>query len=361
MRGFLRTPTRHRRGGGENFQSFALSRDMDGSLRTHRELADLAARQYGVVSRRQLEGLGYSGDSIDGATAIRRLHPVHHTVFAVGHGGLSRRGKCMAAVLAPGDGAVLSFQSAAWLLGIEGSLELPVEVSVRWRGHRRDKLRVHHCPALRPGDVTVVDRIPVTAVHRTLLDLASVVKPRRLERALDRTERLNLLDLDAVDDLLKALPGHPSRGRLRRVIDIHREPGFARSRGEKQLLRLLREAGLPRPHLNTWVEGYEVDLYFERERFAVELDSWDAHKTRKSFEEDLKRGENLMVAGIVLVRFTGTSLARRPEEVAENLTILLGRRRDELARLSENPPGVRRDPPISRISANAKLRDGGRR
>jgi very-short-patch-repair endonuclease len=311
---------------------------MSGSLRTHQQLAELAAGQYGVVSRRQLEGLGYSGDSIDGATSTRRLHQVHRTVFAVGHGGLSRRGKCMAAVLARGEGAVLSFQSAAWLLGIEGTLELPVEISVCWRGHRRDKLRVHHCPALRPEDLTKVDRIPVTAVHRTLLDLASVVKPRRLERALDRAERLDLLDLDAVDDLLKALPGHPSRGRLRRAIDVHREPGFARSRGEKRFLRLLREAGLPRPHLNTWVEGYEVDLYFERERFAVELDSWDAHKTRRSFEEDRKRQENLMLAGIVMIRITGTSLARRPEEIAEHLTILLGTRRDELARLGETSP-----------------------
>ena len=333
---------------------------MDGSLRTYGELADLAARQYGVVSRAQLEGLGYRGDAIDHASASGRLHQVHQTVYAVGHGGLSRRGKCKAAVLARGAGAVLSFQSAAWLWGIEGTLELPVEVSVGWRGHNRDKLRVHHCPALRDEDVTAVERIPVTAVHRTLLDLASAVKPRRLERALDRAERLDLLNLDKVDDLLDTLGGHPSRGRPRQAIDIHREPAFARSRGEKRFLRLLREAGLPRPHVNTWVEGHEVDLYFERERFAVELDSWDAHKTRRSFEEDRRRHANLMLAGIEMIRITGTRLAREPEQIAERLTILLGRRRAELDRLGENHPGVRRDPPISRKTANAGGRGGGR-
>jgi very-short-patch-repair endonuclease len=333
---------------------------MDGSPRTHQELAELAARQYGVVTRRQLGRLGYSQDAIDGASASGRLHSVHQTVFAVGHGGLSRRGKCLAAVLARGEGAVLSFQSAAWLWGIEGTLELPIEVSVSWRGHRRDKLRLHHCPALRAKDVAIFERIPVTAVPRTLLDLASEVKPRRLERALDRAERRGILDIDAVDELLSALPTHPSRSKLLRAVDIHREVGSARSRGEKRFLRLLRDAGLPRPHLNTWVEGYEVDLYFERERFAVELDSWDAHKTRRSFEEDRKRHENLLLAGIEMIRITGTRLAREPEQVAERLAILLTRRREELARLgsADDVPGVRSYPPIPRISANAGRRAG---
>jgi very-short-patch-repair endonuclease len=333
---------------------------MDGSLRTHRELAELATRQFGAVSRAQLDSLGYSDDAIYGATAVGRLHRVHQTVFAVGHRGLSRRGKCFAAVLARGEGAVLSYQSAAWLWAIEGTLELPVEVSVRWRGHRRDSLRVHHCPALREEDVTECERIPVTAVPRTLLDLATEVKSRRLERALDRTERLGLLDLEAIDALLAALPTHPRRGDLKRVIDVHRESGSARSRGEKRFLQLLREAGLPRPHLNTWVEGYEVDLYFERERFAVELDSWDAHRTRRAFEEDPKRHENLKLAGIEMIRITGTRLAREPEQIAERLAILLTRRREELARLGTGDAvrGVRRPPPPSRISANTRKRTG---
>ncbi len=316
---------------------------MEHGLRTHRELADLAADQYGVVSHRQLEELGYSKTTIARASSTRRLHPVHKTVFAVGHGGLSRRGKCFAAVLARGEGALLSYRSAAWLWGIEAVLELPIDVSVRWRGHSRDRLLLHHCPALREEDRAEVERIPVTAVPRTLLDLASVVKLRRLERALDRTERLDLLDLDAIDKLLDEVRHHPGVRNLRRVIDVHRESGSARSRGEKRFLQLLRQAGLPRPHLNTWVEGYEVDLYFERERFAVELDSWDAHKTRRSFEEDRKRQEDLMLAGIEMIRITGSRLPREPEQIAERLGILLRRRREELAERGSTP-STRRSP-----------------
>jgi very-short-patch-repair endonuclease len=317
--------------GGRTRGPFALSPGMEHGLRTHRELADLAARQYGVVSHQQLEGLGYSRTTIARAASTGRLHAVHKTVFAVGHGGLSRSGKCFAAVLARGEGALLSYRSAAWLWGIEAVLELPIEVSVRWRGHSRDRLLLHHCPALREEDRAEVERIPVTAIPRTLLDLASVVKLRRLERALDRTERLDLLDLDAIDKLLGEVRHHPGGRNLRRAIEVHREPGFARSRGEKRFLQLLREAGLPRPHLNTWVEGYEVDLYFEREQFAVELDSWDAHRSRRSFEEDPQRHENLKLAGIEMIRITGTRLAREPDQITERLGILLRRRREELA------------------------------
>ncbi len=105
--------------------------------------------------------------------AIGRLQAWHRSVFAVGHGGLSPHGLCMAAVLFRGDGALISFQSAVWLWGLERKLEVPVNVSVRWRGHRADAIGLHHCPALRDEDLAETERLPVTAVPRTLLDFAS--------------------------------------------------------------------------------------------------------------------------------------------------------------------------------------------
>src|SRR5215475_9185497 len=104
-------------------------------LRTHHSMAALAARQYGVVTREQLNELGYSDAAIERAVASGRLHAWHRSVFAVGHQGLSPHGLCMAAVLFRGDGALISFQSAVWLWGFERRLEIPVNVSVRWRGH----------------------------------------------------------------------------------------------------------------------------------------------------------------------------------------------------------------------------------
>ncbi len=88
--------------------------------------------------------------------------------------------------------------------------------------------------------------------------------------------------------------------------------------------------------MNTFVEGYEIDLYWEAEQFAVELDSWDAHRTRIAFEDDRRRQENLKLAGIEMVRITGRRLAREPDDVARRIGALLHRRREELRHLTQS-------------------------
>lgn len=312
---------------------------MRAKVRTHERLAELAADQYGIVTGVQLVKLGYSASAISRAEASGRLHRIHREVFAVGHPGPPPHGRCLAAVFARGEGALLSYRSAGWLWGLEPALEQPIEVSVRWRGHGRSPLHLHHCPALRPEDTDSNEGIPVTAVPRTLLDIASVVPRWRLERAVERAERMDQLELPAVEKLLNDVLGHAGRGKLRAALDLSSEPGFTRSRGEKQMLRLVREAGLPRPKVNLFIEGFELDFYWEAERFAVELDSWDAHRTRKSFESDPLRQEELKLAGIEMIRITGRRLKRNPEQVAEHLKILLARRRSELRPAFALPPG----------------------
>ncbi|HVS99360.1 MAG TPA: DUF559 domain-containing protein [Solirubrobacterales bacterium] len=290
-------------------------------------MAALAARQYGLVTRAQLIGLGYSDASINRAIATGRLHVWHRQVLAVGHTGLDRHALCMAAVLFRGEGALISHQSAVWLWGLEPRLEIPVHVSVPWRGHSHDAIALHHCPALREEDVAMTDQLPVTAVPRTLLDYASSAKAYRLERAIDKADRFDLLDLGAVDRLLDEVRGHRGRGPLGRAIAIYRETGFTRSGGEKRLLAALADAGVHRPRVNNFIEGYELDFYWERERFAVELDSWEHHGGRRSFETDPERDENLAMAGIEVIRITGTRLKREPNRVAKRIGEHLVRRR----------------------------------
>lgn len=117
---------------------------------------------------------------------------------------------------------------------------------------------------------------------------------------------------------------------LRQALEIYRDPVFARSRPERLFLDLVKKAGLPRPAINTYVAGHEIDAYWEKERFAVEVDGWEAHRCRKAFEEDPVRQEELKLAGIDSVRLTARRIEREPEEVAKRLGILLDRRRSEL-------------------------------
>ena len=86
-----------------------------GSPPPERALAQLAARQWGVLSRAQLLAIGLGADAIEWRARSGRLHRVHHGVYAVGHTALRREGRFLAAVLACGPGAVLSHRSAAAL------------------------------------------------------------------------------------------------------------------------------------------------------------------------------------------------------------------------------------------------------
>jgi hypothetical protein len=295
-------------------------------METHRRMANIAASQYGIVTRAQLDRLGYTNQMIDHALRAGRLQAWHRNVLAVGHGGLSAHGLCMAAVLFRGKGAVISHQSAVWLWGLEKKLEIPVNVSLRRRGPAQSGIGLHHCPALRNEDFARTERLPVTAVPRTLLDYASIAKTYRLEAAIDRADRLELLDPAAIDRITEEVRGHHGSRRLQKAMTIYRESGFTRSGGEKKLLAALAEAGVRPPALNDSVAGHELDFYWEPERFAVELDNWEEHRSR-SFEDDRRRREDLALSGIETIRITGTRLKHEPLEIADRVAEHLDRRR----------------------------------
>jgi predicted transcriptional regulator of viral defense system/very-short-patch-repair endonuclease len=305
---------------------------MRDKVRSQQRLAVLAARQYGVVSSRQLVGLGYSRNAIRHAVATSRLHRAHRGVYAVGHSALSPHGRCLAAVLACGRGAVLSHESAGWLWGFLPRPPVRAEVTVPSRGHRRGGIHTHHSISITSDERGELEEIPVTSAPRTLLDLAPSGPAKRLERAVERAERLGHLDLIDIDAILRRRAGAPGAKRLFEALDIYRDPAFSRARSELLFLDLIKKARLPRPAINTYVCGHEVDAYWEEERFAVEVDGWGTHQTRVAFESDPLRQENLKLAGIDSIRITARRIEREPQHVAERLGRLLTQRRHELGR-----------------------------
>jgi very-short-patch-repair endonuclease len=159
------------------------------------------------------------------------------------------------------------------------------------------------------------------------MDFAAV-DPGYLAQALDNASRNGLLDLPAIDELISRSARQRGVARLRAAMDLHRDPAFTRSGLERRFLRLIREAGLPRPSANRFVEGYEIDMYWPEERFAVELDTFDYHGDRRSFESDRIRQEDLKLAGVEMTRITGIRLDREPSAVVRRLSELLGQRRN---------------------------------
>lgn len=288
-------------------------------MRSHGDLANLAERQYGVVSFRQLRELGFSKGAISRMSEASRLRRIHRGVYAVGHANLSDHCRCLAAVLACGEGATLSHASAAWLWGLQGSCPRPAEVSVPGNRRYRRGVWVHRVRSLPAQERTVEEAIPVTSLARTFLDLASTSSVKRVEGSLERAERRGILDIDALDALLERRGGDPGTARLRRATAIYREPAFSRARSERLFLALIKAAELPRPALNTFVHGQEVDAYWEEERFAVEVDGWGTHRTRAAFERDPLRQEDLILAGVSCIRITARRIEREPDAVGRRL------------------------------------------
>jgi very-short-patch-repair endonuclease len=236
----------------------------------------------------------------------------------------------MAAVLAARP-AVASHLSAGYLWGLLRYRPEIIEVTVPSTRRLRREFRLRFSP-LPAADVTAIDGIPVTALPRTLLDLAAMLSEERLMKALERAEELKVFDLGPIDELLARIGGHPGAGRLRRALAIYRpEPTVLRSRLEQRFLSLLRSAGLPLPAMNHVVEGFELDAYWERERFVVELDVFETHGTHVAFERDRQRQDDLLLIGIEMIRVTGPRLRREPQEVMHRVAEHLERRRGELA------------------------------
>ncbi len=294
-------------------------------------MADLAERQHGVVSIRQLEALGYRRPAITRATRSGRLHRLHRGVYAVGHAKLTWEGRCLAAVLSCAPHALASHLSAAWLWGLLASRPGTFDVTASTRRHSKPKLRLHYA-RLADEDRAVHAGIPVTSIPRTLLDYAAMATDVRLERAVERSEERRRFDLHAMDALLARAGNHPGAGRLRRALAIYRDdPAFTRSKLEDRFRDLVRRSDLPMPSANFWVGEYEVDAYWPAERFGVELDVYETHGTRAAFESDRLRQENLKLQDIETIRITGPRLDREPAEVIERIAAFLEQRRRQLS------------------------------
>ena len=83
--------------------------------------------------------------------------------------------------------------------------------------------------------------------------------------------------------------------------------------------------------MNFNVLGYELDAYWEPERFAVELDVYETHGSHAAFERDRLRQEDLKLKGVEMIRVTGPRLDREPQAIVERVAAHLELRRRELA------------------------------
>jgi very-short-patch-repair endonuclease len=284
----------------------------------------VALRQRGPVSHRQLRALGFSGSAIQRRVAAGYLHVIHRGVYAVGHAALGKEGRLMAAVLAGGAGALVSHRSAAAMHGVIDDSRATVDVVTATRRRRRGGIGFHRSRTLHPDDRSEIDGIPVTSLARTLLDLAEVVPPRRLDYAVEQADRQGRLDLRALNDVIRRNGGRRGVSPLKKAIaSLHPEAKHAHRGLESDFLRFCREHELPDPTMNVAIGEFTVDAVWKRQRLVVELDSWTEHRGRTAFEKDRRRDAALRLAGYTIVRVTDRWMREDPVGLAQTLRALL--------------------------------------
>jgi hypothetical protein len=262
----------------------------------------IAGRQHGVVTLEQLREAGIGRTEVTRRVQAGRLHRLHRGVYAVGHRSLSWRGRWLAAVLAEGDGAVLSHSSAVALWEFLRPIQGPAHVTVG--AARRPKPRagivVHRSRTLTPRDITRRHGIAVTTPARAISDVRGTIEPYLFRRALRQAE-----------------------------IAGYRVPHLSlvkRSRSDLELLFLTfcDRYGFPRPLVNHRVHGHLVDFFFAEQRVAVETDYWDYHRGSVAFEDDHARDLEMRGHGLTTRRYTGDQLEAASDAVAADLREALG-------------------------------------
>lgn len=310
----MRGPSQTRLGGGRV------------GVRREREIVALAERQHGVIAQRQLLALGLSQRAIECRLENWRLRLVHREVYAIGHSILTQQGRWQAAVLAYGKGALLSHRSAAALWGLAKPWTPAIDVTAlagRQGIRRRERIWIHR-GRLHPEDRAVRTAIPVTTVARTLFDMAEFISHKRLESAWEEADRLNLLQLSAVEGVCERGYGRRALRPIRRLLAEARAPQITRSPLEDGFAAFCRDRRLPTPVFNTTVLDYEVDALWPTQRVAAELDSWEFHRHRAAFERDRARDAALQVAGYRTIRITHRRLHGEATTLANELRVLLG-------------------------------------
>ena len=307
-------------------QVSSFEHEIDAQTTTAEVLAaELAGEQHQVASFRQLRELGIGRGWIQHRVRTKRLHPIHDGVYAWGHKDLRREGFLIAAVLACGEGALLSHRTAVVHRGLIKSSSRAIHVTVpRSNKPEVQGVTVHLTRQLTDDDRAIEHGIPVTSVARTLVDFAGVARPGELIQAIEQAERLGIFDLKAVNEVLARSRGRRGAKALRAALkEVHGEPPDLRSELEQRFRDYCKQRKLPIPAFNVMVAGFLIDAVWEEQKVVVELDSRRHHMGIREFEADRKRDTKLQMAGYRIARVTDHRLKREADELDADLRSLL--------------------------------------
>ena len=296
-------------------------------------IAELARRQFGVVSRSQLIELGLTAEQIKWRREWGRLHRIHHNVYAVGHTALVDHAHLIAGLLSAGSTAFLSHRTAAAVWGLRVVNVRRIELTVPGAtSHTRDPLVIHrtrHEP--HSDDVRTRNGLRVSSVPKLLVELAPRETPAELRRLISQGVSRGVLRLDTRDglDLLEATlarhPRHPGAVALATALRYYRRIESHASQLELAFDRFLADhPEIPEPTRNVRIDRWEIDRCWPAHNLVVELDGRPYHVAAAEMERDRVKDAGLQRLGYHPLRFTDARVEHDLPGILRDLYHFLG-------------------------------------
>ena len=279
----------------------------------------LVARQAGVVSLAQAAAHGYSADRVHRRVREGRWRRLHPGVFLVGGQRLTDEARVRAAWLWAGESSVVAGPAAAHWHGMLARAANVVDLTVPSKAKPRPRAGVR----LRRrdlGDDDVLALRGVRVVGAGLAALETAVALPDGSAFLDRALQRHVSFEDVYAAYCRNLGSSGSAGMYRLLAAA---ADRADSVAERVFIRLLRAAGI-----QGWVLGercgpYQIDVAFPQAKVAIEIDGWAWHVDQDRFVNDRRKGNALVRAGWVVLRFTWHDLTGRPHSVVAQIVAAL--------------------------------------
>ncbi|AVT35081.1 hypothetical protein C6361_35410 [Plantactinospora sp. BC1] len=294
----------------------------------------LAFEQSGVVTSRQAaESLGRA--TVRGLVRSGRWRAICHNVLLTGNGRLTRDQQLWVAVLASGSDAVLAGATAAAEAGVRGLRQEPLHVLIPANRQVSGILRrlPLDMPAVLVRRTTIlpeshlqVGRPTRTSVARALADAAGWARSddeaRTVLAAGCQQRRTTAGEIRGV---VAELPKLRRRPLILRTLDGIE--GGAQALSELDFVALCRRFRLPLPELqqrrvDAGGRVRYLDAYWRRWRLHVEIDGAH-HMDARRWAADLRRQNDIWIAGDRILRFPAWLVRSRPTEVADQLRAAL--------------------------------------
>jgi very-short-patch-repair endonuclease len=276
--------------------------DMADDAPAHREerqacVACVAGDQWGNITYPQLRACGLSASAIGRWSATGRIHRVLPRIYAVGHRSPAPEAFWAAALLYCGDDSVLT-RHAGLAAHALGPPPATVAVAVPKAARKQNGVEPHSSMPFERDEVVIRRGLRTTSIERTLLDLAAIGEP--IERLVAEAVAKQLTSIARLQRYVERRAGARGAARLSRCIEGRQ----TRSRAEEEFARWVERQDIDPPDFNVVLGPYTVDAAWPAARLVVEIDTYETHGTRHSFEADRRRDAYLASRGYRTIRVT---------------------------------------------------------